>query len=752
MSGKNPARIYAKEFVGGGGLTTVQAASVAAAIVAATPAADATGTVYGDVAGGLLGPLVVQALHGDEAAVTLAGDVDDYDLGDGLRDAFYWLIDFGGFDVSGFAAPGTPGELHCIVNTGTAGNLLASSGGSAAENQILSASGDVAVATDAAILIAYSGTLERWVAVGATGSGSSGGRPPWDFVVAASDTDPALQAIADLVCDGTADDVQINAAIAAHVTAARNFSTLILTGSYAIAAKLDFTGWVALGGTRQVFEARGATFIAAAALTTMVDVGPGAGGQIVTSADIRLGRLDGNAASFSVSRGIYMRRFNDSKLSVEDVYNFTGDGWKVDEAGVSDYPCGNNELRYGTIHNCLGTGFYVLGGTNPYGFQGNIVTGNETTANGNGMVLGGAANQNMNHNLFILGPVEHNTNAGIYDYGGGNTFIITNTNSNGTQGLGAPTGVNLPSIYITRTDDPIDAAVLDQHSVLNYGTWAGITEFLERATSAATPAAGHLRIYAKTDHKLYYKRSDGTEVEIGSGGGVTGFAAPAFTFGTSAAAGSATTAVRSDATLALFDATVPTTSAEGDAAAVGSAGVAARRDHRHGREAFGTTAAAIGTSAGGAATTPSKSDHVHATGAGVPSTQAIGDAAATGAGPAAAMTDHKHAMPGFGSPVATGTANADGTAATIARSDHVHQGATAGGASDHIHIVGERFVSDGATVAYMLAQEAVPNTIGATLAGLRKAVTLGGMNDVVTLPSAGSAGDEILVDYVPLQV
>jgi hypothetical protein len=137
-------------------------------------------------------------------------------------------------------------------------------------------------------------------------------------------------------------------------------------------------------------------------------------------------------------------------------------------------------------------------------------------------------------------------------------------------------------------------------------------------------------------------------VLLDAAGAFTGFAAPAFTLGTTNVAGAAATAVASNSTVAVFDATVPTISAVGDTAATGSAAKTARRDHLHGREAFGASAANVGTSAAGTATTPSHSDHVHATGAGTPSTQAFGDAAATGSGPAAAMTDHKHAMPGDG--------------------------------------------------------------------------------------------------------
>src|SRR5205823_4510134 len=89
--------------------------------------------------------------------------------------------------------------------------------------------------------------------------------------------------------------------------------------------------------------------------------------------------------------------------------------------------------------------------------------------------------------------------------------------------------------------------------------------------------------------------------------------------GSAAAAGSATTPIRSDSTIAAFDTTAPTTSAVGDAAAVGTIAFAARRDHLHGREAFATpvrdTPAAL--SAAGVATTIPRSDHTHQSPGGV---------------------------------------------------------------------------------------------------------------------------------------
>ena len=71
----------------------------------------------------------------------------------------------------------------------------------------------------------------------------------------------------------------------------------------------------------------------------------------------------------------------------------------------------------------------------------------------------------------------------------------------------------------------------------------------------------------------------------GGGGGSTTFGTPALTLGTANAAGSTDEAIRRDATILAFDATVPVTQAFGDSAATGSAAIAARRDHRHGMPA-----------------------------------------------------------------------------------------------------------------------------------------------------------------------
>jgi hypothetical protein len=119
------------------------------------------------------------------------------------------------------------------------------------------------------------------------------------------------------------------------------------------------------------------------------------------------------------------------------------------------------------------------------------------------------------------------------------------------------------------------------------------------------------------------------------------------------------------------------TSAVGDVAANGVATTAARSDHRHGREAFATPAVILGTAAAaGSATTLLRSDAtILAFDATAPTTLTVGQAAAVGVAAVAARRDHGHGMPAFASPTAEtvfGSSSGAGSAATLPRSDHTH--------------------------------------------------------------------------------
>lgn len=127
------------------------------------------------------------------------------------------------------------------------------------------------------------------------------------------------------------------------------------------------------------------------------------------------------------------------------------------------------------------------------------------------------------------------------------------------------------------------------------GTWVNVYDL----DDASNFAAGDLRwhtVLAGTGVVSTFNVNGGTgmsHIEIGDNSGSISFATPAIVLGTAAAAGAASTVIRSDSTIVAFDATVPVTQAFGDVAATGSVAKAARRDHVHGMPASPTTGGEI---------------------------------------------------------------------------------------------------------------------------------------------------------------
>lgn len=136
-----------------------------------------------------------------------------------------------------------------------------------------------------------------------------------------------------------------------------------------------------------------------------------------------------------------------------------------------------------------------------------------------------------------------------------------------------------------------------------------------------------------------------------------------------------------------FASTAPGNSAVADTASAGSTLVAARADHRHGRENFGTPVGIGAANANGSATTVARSDHVHAHAAaslGSPGNSAVGDSASDGVATTAARSDHQHGREAFGSVSNLTGSAANGSATTLARSDHAHSIAVASQAAGDI--------------------------------------------------------------------
>lgn len=140
-------------------------------------------------------------------------------------------------------------------------------------------------------------------------------------------------------------------------------------------------------------------------------------------------------------------------------------------------------------------------------------------------------------------------------------------------------------------------------------TVAGILLHGDHASRPAASAPPVGSVYSCSDHSLVYV-TDGSSWTTWAtlGGSVPSFATPAVVLGSAAAAGAAGTIIRSDSTIEAFDATDPAATVPGDAAAVGVAAKAARRDHVHPRLSDTFDVAFIIDGGGSAITTGVKGD------------------------------------------------------------------------------------------------------------------------------------------------
>lgn len=101
------------------------------------------------------------------------------------------------------------------------------------------------------------------------------------------------------------------------------------------------------------------------------------------------------------------------------------------------------------------------------------------------------------------------------------------------------------------------------------------------ASSSATVGNGAFGIYQGSGGASGTALVTLTGTQGAGIGAAVSFGTPNLGLSTSNAAGSASTAIRTDATIAVFDATTPAALTLGGSGAVGAAAVAARRDHGH---------------------------------------------------------------------------------------------------------------------------------------------------------------------------
>ena len=132
---------------------------------------------------------------------------------------------------------------------------------------------------------------------------------------------------------------------------------------------------------------------------------------------------------------------------------------------------------------------------------------------------------------------------------------------------------------------------------------SGASSVSAETSFGISSSAGSAATYSKGDH------THGTPTNPVS------LATPAIVLGSAAAAGSASTLIRSDSTIAAFDTTAVAAVTPDASATVGSIAYAARRDHQHGIATYASASAkdtpgALGT-AGTSGTAPSRGDHTH---------------------------------------------------------------------------------------------------------------------------------------------
>ncbi len=160
-------------------------------------------------------------------------------------------------------------------------------------------------------------------------------------------------------------------------------------------------------------------------------------------------------------------------------------------------------------------------------------------------------------------------------------------------------GAIVPTQTLHTVDTYADAASdnLDTITNTNSLSWVVLRAEIGTRTVVIRHNQGNIWLQGGTDVNLddledgillFWDSVNSKWFDIAAGG--MSFAAPTVALGAAAVEGAATTVIRSDSTIAAFDATAPSTQAFADSAVVGTVAFAARRDHKHAMMADPVTA------------------------------------------------------------------------------------------------------------------------------------------------------------------
>ena len=214
----------------------------------------------------------------------------------------------------------------------------------------------------------------------------------------------------DYLCDGTADDVEINAAIQALPSTGGEI--VILDGTY------NITATIAMNKDNTKLSGNGAATILkrmwdSSTIEGIITINAANGGCCVENLQI-----DGNNATYSSNNnsGIY--------LNGSDNNTITGNTCNNNRRGIFVYESSNNTITGNTCNNNTDYGIYLNGSDN------NTITGNTCNNNNFGIYL-----QNTNNNTVTGNTCNNNADYGIYLLITNNNTITGNTCNNNRRGI-----------------------------------------------------------------------------------------------------------------------------------------------------------------------------------------------------------------------------------------------------------------------------------------------------------------------------